>query len=132
MHIVEEIGKPALLEQCAEECAELAHACLKMSRKLRDENPTPADMDAITASLIEEMADVYLCIFEIAMLYDEGIDMIQDIRKAKLKRWENRIEDHKNEEDESPSRIFYEIGKSLSERFARSVRNDNQKGEKYD
>lgn len=97
MYIVEEIGKPAMLEQCAEECSELAHACLKMSRKLRDENPTPDDMDKITASLIEEMADVYLCIHEIAV--DKGcVKEIIDIRNEKLERWENRIEAHKKGE----------------------------------
>ena len=39
--IVDRIGKPAMLEQTAEECAELAHACLKEARRLRGENPTP-------------------------------------------------------------------------------------------
>ena len=34
--IIERIGKPALLEQTAEECAELAHACLKEARRLRE------------------------------------------------------------------------------------------------
>jgi len=33
--IVDRIGKPALLEQTAEECTELAHACLKEARRLR-------------------------------------------------------------------------------------------------
>ena len=39
--ILEHVGEAAVLEQTAEECAELAHACLKMARKLRGENPTP-------------------------------------------------------------------------------------------
>lgn len=34
MEIIKEIGTPAMLEQCAEECSELAHACLKMSRRI--------------------------------------------------------------------------------------------------
>lgn len=34
------IGTPAVLEQLAEESAELAQAALKLSRKLRGENPT--------------------------------------------------------------------------------------------
>lgn len=33
--IVERIGKPAMLEQTAEECAELAHACLKEAQRPR-------------------------------------------------------------------------------------------------
>ena len=32
--VVDRIGLPALLEQTAEECAELAHACLKEARRL--------------------------------------------------------------------------------------------------
>ena len=38
--IVDRIGKPALPEQTAEECAELAHVCLKEARRLRGENPS--------------------------------------------------------------------------------------------
>lgn len=33
-NIVDRIGLPATLEQTAEECAELAHACLKEARRL--------------------------------------------------------------------------------------------------
>lgn len=33
--ILEQTGEAAVLEQTAEECTELAHACLKMARKLR-------------------------------------------------------------------------------------------------
>lgn len=35
------LGEPALLEQLAEECSELAQAALKLARKERGENPTP-------------------------------------------------------------------------------------------
>lgn len=97
MEIIKEIGTPAMLEQCAEECSELAHACLKMARWIRDENPTPADIDIMNANLIEEMADVYLCIHEIAV--GKGcVKEIIDIRNEKLERWENRIEAHKKGE----------------------------------
>lgn len=39
--VIGAIGLPAVLEQCAEELAELTQAALKMARKLRGENPTP-------------------------------------------------------------------------------------------
>ena len=39
--ILEMIGTAALLEQLAEESAELAQAALKTARKIRNENPTP-------------------------------------------------------------------------------------------
>ena len=35
--VIEAIGLPAVLEQCAEELAELTQAALKMARKLRGE-----------------------------------------------------------------------------------------------
>ena len=41
MNIVETIGTAAVLEQLAEESAELAQAALKLARKLRGGNPTP-------------------------------------------------------------------------------------------
>lgn len=97
MKVIKEIGTPAMLEQCAEECSELAHACLKMARWIRDENPTPADIDTMNANLIEEMADVYLCIQEITA--GKGcFKEIIDIRNEKLERWEKRIEAHKKGE----------------------------------
>ena len=97
MKIIKEIGTPAMLEQCAEECSELAHACLKMARWIRDENPTTADIDTMNANLIEEMADVYLCIQETTS--GKGcFKEIIDIRNEKLERWENRIEAHKKGE----------------------------------
>jgi hypothetical protein len=37
--VLDMIGTAALLEQLAEESAELAQAALKMARKLRNENP---------------------------------------------------------------------------------------------
>ena len=36
--LIEKIGIPAMLEQTAEECVELAHACLKLARYYRNEN----------------------------------------------------------------------------------------------
>ena len=39
--IIDTIGLPAMLEQLAEECSELAQASLKYARLLRGENPTP-------------------------------------------------------------------------------------------
>ena len=95
MKVIKEIGTPAMLEQCAEECSELAHACLKMARWIRDENPTPVDFETAEANLLEEMADVYLCIHELATSRKGGVGMILDIRKDKLERWEKRIEAHK-------------------------------------
>lgn len=39
--IIRMLGEPALLEQLAEECSELAQAALKLARLERGENPIP-------------------------------------------------------------------------------------------
>ena len=99
--ILDIIGAPAALEQCAEECSELAQACLKLARKLRGENPTPKDESALYAALEEEIADVYLCLEVVKeyMLqffdgdeyeYEDKLDMIA---VGKYNRWLGRLEE---------------------------------------
>lgn len=53
LQVIEAIGLPAVLEQCAEELAELTQASLKMARKLRGENPTPVTHAQAAAHLHE-------------------------------------------------------------------------------
>lgn len=92
MNISKRIGDPALLEQCAEECAELAQVCLKLARKLRNENPTPAKEVDILNNLNEEVADVLVCID--AIVDDAGLlshEAIESTQMSKRKRWEERI-----------------------------------------
>lgn len=96
MKITEHIGVEALLEQTAEECTEMAHACLKMARKLRNENPTPMSLESCVEKLTEETADVILCantLFELEVLDDEEVDKV--IARKQV-RWEDRINKHKN------------------------------------
>lgn len=91
MRFIKECGEPALLEQLAEECTELAKAALKMARKERGENPTPISLFEIIRSVHEEIADVQICIDE---LFGTGwLDgrQIEAIKKAKRERWEGRI-----------------------------------------
>ncbi len=66
--LYENIGKSAMLEQTAEECSELAQACLKLSRKYRGENYTPRTQEEIESHLLEEIADVMICIDELSPL----------------------------------------------------------------
>lgn len=96
MNISEEIGLPALLEQCAEECMELGHACLKLARIMRGDNPTPADKEEAIKYICEESADVDLCI---SILMDAELftlDEILDVADKKYDRWEQRILEAKN------------------------------------
>lgn len=93
MKVIDKIGIPALLEQTAEECTELAQACLKLARKMRGNNPTPKDGPELIENLKEEVADVVVCI---ELLADDGIidiSNIIDISEAKEKRWMKRLEE---------------------------------------
>ena len=95
MKIIDEIGVPSMLEQLAEECSELAHASLKLARKIRGENPTPKDIPELLLNLKEEAADVDLCMH---LLEKEDIlytDEILATEADKLNRWIDRIKEEK-------------------------------------
>ena len=93
MKLEDEIGFPALLEMVAEENVELAHACLKLSRKYRQENPTPKSYTECFDALFEEIADVILCLNELLKSVDpEDVKKITAIKNAKQKRMEERLQ----------------------------------------
>lgn len=96
--IVNRIGLPALLEQTAEECSELSQACLKYSRALRGENPTPKTEHECVVNLMEEIADVKLCVSQLdtAGLYDYSF--VLDTMAEKLIRWQRRLREAGKEE----------------------------------
>lgn len=77
--LFEHIGKAALLEQAAEECAELTQASLKAARYIRGENPTPKTPGEIGDNLEEEIADVLICIDE---LQAAGV-----VNKTNVEKW---------------------------------------------
>lgn len=87
--LVDAIGKPALLEQTAEECTELAQACLKYARYLRAENKVHKPLHTIKANFNEELADVAICIEELGKArminYDE-LNPIRDYKRERMKR----------------------------------------------
>ncbi len=78
------ITHPAILEQMAEECAELSKALLKKARKIRNENYTPLDMETIDNNITEEFTDVAIC----AEVLNLKINM--DMFNKKLNRWVDR------------------------------------------
>lgn len=63
--IIERIGTAAMLEQTAEEAAELTQACLKAARCKRGENPVYKTRAQIQSDLAEEIADVIISIREL-------------------------------------------------------------------
>lgn len=89
--IYEEVGEPAALELVAEEAAELAQACLKLSRILKGENPTPVPEVLAAEKVMEEAADVQtaLSVLSSAQWYDE--DKVMYIQWKKSERWKERL-----------------------------------------
>ncbi len=78
-----------LLCQLAEESAELAQAALKERRALEDDNPTPISYAEARSNLIEEVADVFVCLSELFELHDW--EEVANIREEKENRWLRRL-----------------------------------------
>jgi len=89
--IIDSIGLPAMLEQLAEECSELAQASLKYARLLRGENPTPKTEAECLEALTEEMADVELCASVLMTAGHVDFDTVMDTIDVKERRWRKRI-----------------------------------------
>lgn len=89
----EEIGTAATYEMLAEECSELAQACLKYARILRGENPTPKTQTEVLNNIIEEYTDVRLVASDLGIIYDNNIV------RHKLLRFEGRINEKKEREN---------------------------------
>jgi hypothetical protein len=87
--IIDQISEAALLEQLAEECAELAQTSLKLSRIIRKENPTPVTEQDAYQNFVEEVGDVRLLLKIMDSSYD-GIDT-KESEQYKLQRWKKRI-----------------------------------------
>ena len=96
--IIDIIGLPAVMEQLAEECSELAQASLKYARLLRGENPTPKTEAECLESLTEEMADVELCISLLMTADHIDFDAVMELIEVKDKRWHKRIQEAHHEE----------------------------------
>lgn len=82
--MLEKIGEPAMLEQLAEEAAELSHAALKLARIIRGENPTPVTEVEAWENVIEEFTDVSMCAFELE------VNANMDVWDAKAQRFRER------------------------------------------
>lgn len=93
-YVQNNLETPAQYEQLAEECVELAHACLKLARIFRGENPTPADVVDVGEKIYEEVADVLLHMKVIGL--EEANLQARQLRK--LERWYQRLKE-KGEED---------------------------------
>ena len=91
MNIIQQIalqlGEEELLCQLAEECAELIQAAMKLHRIRNGTNPTPVTEEEGKAALLEEIADVSICLTALGV--DSGLNRmkIQEIVDRKTRRW---------------------------------------------
>lgn len=93
-----DISTPALLELMAEECAELAHASLKLARVLRGDNPTPRTIEECEQKLVEELADVRLVADRVTnepWFNETYISLFEWYIKEKTRRWKKRVEERR-------------------------------------
>lgn len=91
-YIRKSLPREVLLQQLAEECAELAQAALKNVRVLDGRNPTPIKRPEAFNNLIEEYADVLLCMEVLGMETTEVHSIIRETQSEKLTRWKQRLQ----------------------------------------
>lgn len=80
-----------LLAQLAEEASELAQAALKMRRTLVDGNPTPVTRKQAEEGLLEEIADVKLCLHVGGFERVRHKIQVNRTISAKAERWLQRL-----------------------------------------
>ena len=89
--ITDLLPETEILAQMAEEAAELAKAALKLRRAKDGVNPTPVDIKIAEANLIEEYADVVVCVN--TLFTDEMYDRAVEVACQKQDRWLKRLQD---------------------------------------
>ena len=89
--LVDNIGIPAMLEQTAEECNELAFALLKLARLYRGENKVYGHTEEeLKANIEEELADILVCAVEMEdVVYNK--DEVFKIYYKKVRRMLTRL-----------------------------------------
>ena len=91
--IREHLSREDMLLQLAEEAAELAQAALKLVRACTRTNPTPKTEQEAYEGLLEEVADVYVCLDVLG--YDRSMSRMRTkiIAREKVERWARRLEE---------------------------------------
>ena len=82
-----------LLAQLAEECTELAKAALKLRRTYSKTNPTPVKRREATSAVLEEIADVKLCLHACGFEKVSTLIECNRIMGAKANRWAERLKE---------------------------------------
>lgn len=88
------VGRRALLEQLAEEAAELAQAALKLIRTMEESgNPTVIGAQEAEKRLLDEVSDVCLVAMVLGYTDLEHVFAIVDGMVDKEKRWVERLKE---------------------------------------
>ena len=87
--ILSKLGTEEILCQLAEEASELAKAALKLRRATMCVNPTPVSPARAYADLMEEFADVFLCM----KIFGYDADSVAVTMSRKEYRWMKRLEE---------------------------------------
>lgn len=88
--IREKLDYAELLAQLAEEAAELAQAALKLRRTLTV-NPTPVSVGEAFDNVLDELADVAVCVDVLRFNGPTESRRIAGIAEVKMSRWATRL-----------------------------------------
>lgn len=91
--IREKLSQEELLCQLAEECAELGKAALKLRRAYDGTNPTPIKNAEAYNNLLEEIADVILCLEVLNLHAPAAMFEVEKTMNMKVKRWALRLKE---------------------------------------
>lgn len=92
-YVRKHLSQEELLCQLAEECAELSKAALKLRRIYAGVNPTPVTRAEAFHNLVEEIADVTLCIEVLGLNTPEALYNCGRIWEEKSVRWMHRLQE---------------------------------------
>lgn len=101
-YITKHLSEGDILCQIAEEASELAKAALKFKRAIEGTNPTPVTKKEAIENLVEEIADIELClnIFSTKISDDFPYDLEEEIYTTKADRWCKRLKSAKGGDSE--------------------------------
>lgn len=96
--IMKTYGLNEILSQTAEECTELAQACLKMRRVLK--GTSDCDETAVQVNILQEMGDVMNCIDVLTSHEMFPKQYAFEFASAKMDRWISHAAEQKKADEE--------------------------------
>jgi len=87
---IETFGKEAQMDICIEEMSELTKALCKLKRKMKKALPVKDDIETLHNNILEEIADVYITLTQMEMLFDDN-SILSDIVNYKIQRNKDRM-----------------------------------------